>query len=133
MLRAKHIMAVNIISVKKDTPIYEAVELLVKHNFSGMPVVDDDMNLVGVLSEKDLIILYYGLKDDENKTVADFMTQPPTHLDKEVNLLDVCDFLMKNIYRRIPITSNGKLVGIITVKDILQTILQSRREKACIA
>ncbi len=133
MLKVKHIMTENIISVKKDTPIYEAVELLVKHNFSGMPVVDDDMNLVGVLSEKDLIILYYGLKDDENKTVADFMTRPPTYLDKEVNLLDVCDFLMKNIYRRIPITSNGKLVGIITVKDILQTVLQSRREKACIA
>ena len=122
-------MTKNIISVKKDSPIYEVVELLVKHNFSGMPVVDDDTNLLGVLSEKDLIILYYGLKDDENKTVADFMTQPPTHLDQDVSLLDVCDFLMKNIYRRIPITSNRKLVGIITVKDILQTILQSRREK----
>ena len=51
MLRAKQIMTDNPVFVKKDTPIYEAVELLVQHNISGMPVVEDDMTLVGVISE----------------------------------------------------------------------------------
>ncbi len=45
MLRAKQIMTDNPVFVKKDTPIYEAVELLVQHNISGMPVVEDDMTL----------------------------------------------------------------------------------------
>ena len=130
MLRAKDIMTENIISVRKDTPIYEAVELMVKHGISGMPVVEDDMTLVGILSEKDVIILVYGKEDDENKTVNDFMTQPAVHFDEDESLLDICDFLRKNIFRRVPITSKEKLVGIISIKDILKYILELRREIA---
>ncbi len=130
MLRAKDIMTENIISVRKDTPIYEAVELMVKHGISGMPVVEDDMTLVGILSEKDVIILVYGKEDDENKTVNDFMTQPAVHFDEDESLLDICDFLRKNIFRRVPITSKEKLVGIISIKDALEYILELRRESA---
>jgi len=130
MLRAKDIMTENTISVRKDTPIYEAVELMVKHGISGMPVVEDDMTLIGILSEKDVIILLYGKEDDENKTDNDFMTQPVVHFDEDESLLDICDFLMKNIFRRVPITSKEKLVGIISIKDILEYILELRREIA---
>ena len=130
MLRAKDIMTENIISVRKDTPIYEAVELMVKHGISGMPVVEDDMTLVGILSEKDVIILVYGKEDDENKTVNDFMTQPAVYFDENESLLDICDFLRKNIFRRVPITSKEKLVGIISIKDVLEYILELRREIA---
>jgi len=130
MLRAKDVMTENIISVRKDTPIYEAVELMVKHGISGMPVVEDDMTLVGILSEKDVIILVYGKEDDENKTVNDFMTQPAVHFDENESLLDICDFLRKNIFRRVPITSKEKLVGIISIKDLLEYILELRRESA---
>lgn len=130
MLRAKDIMTENIVSVRKDTPIYEAVELMVKHGISGMPVVKDDMTLVGILSEKDVIILLYGKEDDGNKTVNDFMTQPVVHFDTDENLLEISDFLMKNIFRRVPITSKEKLVGIISIKDILEYILELSREIA---
>ena len=130
MLRAKDIMTENIISVRKDTPIYEAVELMVKHGISGMPVVEDGMTLVGILSEKDVIILLYDKEDDANKTVNDFMTQPVVHFDEGESLLDISDFLMKNIFRRVPITSKEKLVGIISIKDILEYILEIRREIA---
>ncbi len=130
MLKAKDIMTENTISVKADTPIYEAVELIVKHGISGMPVVKNDMTLEGILSEKDLIVLFYGKENNENKTVSDFMTQPAVHFDEEESLLDICDFLMKNIFRRVPITSNEKLVGIISIRDILDYILELRRESA---
>ena len=130
MLRAKDIMTKDIISVRKDTPIYEAVELMVKHGISGMPVVEDDMTLMGILSEKDAIILLYGKEDDENKTVNDFMTQPAVYFDENESLLDICDFLRKNIFRRVPITSKEKLVGIISIKDLLEYILELRREIA---
>ncbi|GAI73851.1 unnamed protein product, partial [marine sediment metagenome] len=49
MLKAKDIMTENIISVREDTPIYEAMEVIVKHGISGMPVVTDDMALVGIV------------------------------------------------------------------------------------
>jgi len=128
MLRAKDIMTEDIISVRKDTPVYEAVELMAKHGISGMPVVEDDMTLVGILSEKDVIILLYGKEDDENKTVNDFMTQPAVYFDENESLLDICDFLRKNIFRRVPITSKEKLVGIISIKDLLEYILELRQE-----
>jgi len=129
MLTAKDIMTEDIISVREDTPIYEAVELIVKHGISGMPVVKDDMTLVGIVSEKDLIKLFYG-KEGENNRVCDFMTQPAVHFDVDESLLDVCDFLMKNIFRRVPITSKDKLAGIISIKDVLGYILELSREGA---
>ena len=127
MSKAKDVMTEETISVKEDTPILEAVELMVKHDISGMPVVEDDLTLVGVLSEKDVIQLFYNNAEDEKKTVGDFMTQPPIYFDADDSLKDVCDFLVKNIFRRVPIISKGKLVGIISVRDVLETVLERKR------
>jgi len=130
MLKAKDIMTQDVINVKKDTPIYKALELLAKHNISGIPVVRDDMILVGVLSEKDVLSLFYAHEDEKEKTVNDFMTQPAVHFDEDESLLDVCDCLANNYFRRVPVTSQGKLVGIISRKDIIDYILQLRHESA---
>jgi CBS domain-containing protein len=129
MLRARDVMNTNVISVKKDTPIFEAVELLVGNNISGLPVVEDDMTLTGVLSEKDVIELFYDCEQAEDKMVNDYMTYPAVHFEENNALSNVCDFLGKNIFGRVPITSDGKLVGIISIQDILDTVLQLRREQ----
>ena len=129
MLRARDIMSTDVISVKKDAPIFEAVELLVENNISGLPVVEDDMTLTGVLSEKDVVELFYDSEQAENKTVEDYMTYPAVYFEDNNALLNICDFLVKNIFRRVPVTSNGKLVGIISIQDILNTVLQLRREQ----
>jgi CBS domain-containing protein len=133
MIRAKDVMSTNIISVKKDDPIFEAVKLLVERNVSGLPVVDDDMTLTGILSEKDVVDLFYEHELAEDKTVGDYMTNPAVCFDQNNALLNVCNFLGKNIFRRVPITSDGKLVGIISVKDILNSVLQLRQEKVVAA
>jgi CBS domain-containing protein len=130
MLKAKDIMTADAVSVKETTPILEAVALMAKHDISGMPVVEDDNTLVGVLSEKDVIVLFYNNKEDEKKTVSDFMTQPPIYFDAEDSLKDVCDFLVKNIFRRVPITSKNKLVGIISVRDVLETVLKKKQQSS---
>jgi CBS domain-containing protein len=130
MLRARDIMTENPVSVRTSTPIYEAVELMVKHGISGMPVVEPDMTLVGILSEKDVIRLINDTRTGEYMTVDDFMTQPAVHFDQDECLLDICDFLTRNIFRRAPITSKEKLVGIISIRDTLAYILELRRETA---
>jgi len=129
MLRARDVMNKDIISVKKDTPIHEAVSLMVENDISGLPVVKDDMTLTGVLSEKDVVTLFYDNKEAENKTVNDYMTYPAVCFEENEALLDVCDFFARNIFRRVPITSKGKLVGIISVRDILKSILELRQEE----
>lgn len=130
MIRAKDIMSTNVISVKKDDPIFDAVQLLVENNISGLPVVDDDMILTGLLSEKDVVDLFYERENAEAKTVGDYMTHPAVCFDGNNALLNVCNFLVKNIFRRVPITSGGKLVGIISIQDILNSVLQLRQEQA---
>jgi len=105
MLRAKDIMTGEVISLKKDAPIFEAVELLTKNSITGIPVVEGDMTLVGILTEKDVLGLFYAPEDVENKTVNDFMTQPAVCFDENESLLDVCDCLKNNVFRRVPVTS----------------------------
>ena len=126
-------MSTDVISVKKDDPIFEAVKLLVENNISGLPVVDDDMTLMGILSEKDVVDLFYEHQEADGKTVGDYMTHPAVCFDANNALLNVCNFLVKNIFRRVPVTSGGKLIGIISIQDILNSVLQSRQEKVAAA
>ena len=128
MLRAKDIMTEDIISVRKDTPVYEAVELMAKHGISGMPVVEDDMTLVGILTENDVLRLFYADEAEKNKTVEDFMTRPAVHYNENDSLRTICDFMMINYFRRVPVTSKGgKVVGIISRPDVIEHILQLKR------
>ena len=129
MIKARDIMKTNVLSVKRDFPIFEAAKLLVEHNISGLPVVEDDMTLAGILSEKDVIDLFYESEKAESKTVNDYMTDPAVHFEEDSALANICDFLLKNIFRRVPVTSEGKLIGIISVKDILNSVLQLRQKK----
>ena len=130
MLKAKEIMTTDVISVTKETPIYDAMELLIKNEITGMPVVDEDMTLVGVISEKDCLRLFYADEKEKNKTVQHFMSQPAVHYNENDSLKTVCDFMMINYFRRIPVTSkNGKLVGILSRPDVVAHIFQQRREE----
>ncbi len=129
MLRAKDVMSKDVISVNNETPILEAVKILVENHISGLPVVKDDMTLTGILSEKDAIVLFYESDEAENKKVSDYMTSPAVCFEEGEALLNVCDFLAKNIFRRVPITLNGKLVGIISIRDVLKSVLQLRHEE----
>ena len=123
-------MTTDVVSVTKETPIYEAMELLINNEVTGMPVVDDDMTLVGVISEKDCLRLFYADEEEKNKTVQHFMSQPAVHYKENDSLKTVCDFMMINYFRRVPVTSkNGKLVGILSRPDVIKHILQQRREE----
>lgn len=129
MFTAEEIMTKNVISVTKETPIREAMELMLKHRISGLPVVDGDMNLVGILSEKDVVSLLYDIETIDSQKVRNFMTERAIYFDIDDNLVDICDFFGKNLFRRVPITSGGKLVGIISVPDIIDYTLRIKKEK----
>ena len=128
MLEAKDIMTKEIICIKKDIPIIEAIKLMSKNNITGIPVIEDDMTLIGMLSEQDVLRLFHTYEDEKDRTVNDFMTQPAIHFEENELLLDVCYCLRDNSIRRVPVTSNGKLVGVISRSDILKCILQFSEE-----
>jgi len=130
MFKARTVMTTDILFVKRHTPIYEAMRMLVEKNITGLPVVNDDMTLAGVISEKDVLKLLYDIKDKPGN-VEDFMTGEICSFDEGDSLVDIAECLINNNFRRVPITSAGKLVGIISRKDIIKYILQLRhRDKA---
>jgi CBS domain-containing protein len=130
-VRAKDIMTKDVVIAKKETPIYEAVRLLRKNEITGMPVIEDDMILAGVLTEKDMLRLFYADEDEKDKTVNDFMTRPAVHYKEDDTLQSICDFMMINYFRRVPVTSeDGKVVGIISRPDVIDYILQMKSESA---
>ena len=124
MLEAKDIMTRNVVCIKKDIPVVDAIRLMSKHNITGIPVVEDDMTLIGILSEQDVLRLFHTYDDEKDRTVNDFMTQPAIHFEENERLLDICYCLRDNSIRRVPVTSNGKVEGVISRSDILKCILQ---------
>jgi CBS domain-containing protein len=132
MFKAKIIMTSNVISVKRQTEIYDAIRILVENNITGLPVVNDDMSIAGIITEKDVLKLLYDVNSKANK-VEDFMTKGVVSFNEEDSLIDITECLIKNSFRRVPITAGGKLVGIISRKDIIAYILKLRhKDKALI-
>jgi CBS domain-containing protein len=129
MVEAKDIMTTDVISVKRHTPVCEAGELLLKHQITGMPVVDDDMLLVGIISEKDLLRLLHTHEAEKGKTVEDFMTAPAIFFQENESLEDICDLMMANQFRRVPVTSASRkrqVIGIVSRPDVLEYIIRTR-------
>lgn len=122
MNEIKAIMTTDVITVGRNTSIYDAIEILLENDITGLPVVNDDMTLVGIITEKDILKLLSVLEND-SAVVEDFMTKEAVSFDQEENLIAICECLIRNHFRRIPITSQGKLTGIISRKDIIRYIL----------
>lgn len=98
-----------------------------------MPVVQDDLTLVGVLSEKDVISLFcYAQEDDKAKVVADFMAEAPIYFEEDDSMLSICDCLIVHSFKSVPITSKEKVVGIVNRADIIDFILQFKEEEEAV-
>jgi CBS domain-containing protein len=128
MFAAKDLMTRDVITVTPETEIGEAIETMLTERVSGLPVVDDETNLVGILSETDVVGLIYDRGSLETKQVRHFMTERTTSFDADDSLVDICDFLSKNVFRRVPIISEGKVVGLISIPDILRYTMTLKEE-----
>jgi len=128
MLRARDVMTEEVVCVHKETPVSEALEAMVDNDITGVPVVEEDMTPVGILSEQDVLRLFDTYKFEGSRTAGEFMTQPPIFFDEDDRLLDVCFRLRDCPMRRVPVTSKGKVTGIISRADILRCTLQLIKE-----
>lgn len=127
MFKARTIMITDVLSVNKQTGIYDAIECLVQKNITGLPVVNEDMTLAGIISEKDVLSLLYNMEDRPG-TVEDFMTKDPVSFNADDSLIDIAECFIKSNFRRVPILEDGKLAGIITRKNIIAYILKLRHK-----
>jgi CBS domain-containing protein len=128
MAKAKDVMTDDVVFVKKDAPIYEAARLLSLNDIRGIPVVDDEMHIVGIVTEKDMLDMYHVMQYANDRTVNTSMSREVVSFDVEDDLDDVCTCLRNSHFRRVPITSEGKLVGIISRRDLILHMLSVKQK-----
>lgn len=128
MTKASELMQRDLVTVHADTPLREAVDLLIRHRISGLPVVDDAGDLQGILTEKDVLRLLY--EEPGTFTLArELMTREVRAFQADDELALVCDCLMANHFRRVPILQGRKLVGLISRADLMPTVLKLASER----
>ena len=152
MLKAKDIMTKEVITVHPETEITQATHLMLDKHISGLPVVDDEGHLKGIICQSDLISQqkkiplpsFFSLLggtipltssrqiEKEVKkmaaiTVADAMTLDPITADPETDLEDIASLMVKHNIHTLPVVERGGLVGIIGKEDILRTLMPGSR------
>ncbi len=123
-------MSTKLITFKPNQPIAEVMQTLIKRKISGGPVVNDDNELLGVISEGDCIkqisdSKYYNLPLND-AIVENHMVKNVETIDGNLNIFDAAKQFIDSKRRRFPIVKKGKLVGQISQKDILIAALEQK-------
>lgn len=122
--RIRDHMATEMVTVTPDTEIMRAVHLLVQNDISGMPVIDSEGCLVGILTERNCIdvALQAGYFDESGGRVADYMSEPVETVGPDDSLMDVADRFRLSSFRRFPVVEDGQLIGLISRRDVLNAL-----------
>ncbi len=120
-------MTRKLITFRPEQSIEEVMNILVKKNISGGPVVNDKDELVGMISEGDCLKQvvkgkYHNLPD-EKTTVADHMITNVITIEPEKDIFDAAHQFLDKRIRRFPVLREGKLVGQISQKDIMKAVM----------
>ena len=126
-LTARDIMTRRPITFRPDTNIKEAITVLLRRDISGAPVVDEAGGLVGILSEHDclkvLALAKYDAQDhEESRTVADFMSEEIFTVPPEEGIYSLANHFLTLDIRRLPVIHDGRLVGLVSRRDVLRGI-----------
>lgn len=149
-MQAKDIMTRDVISVGPDDKIEEVVRILLDNKISGLPVIDEDGYLLGVVTEKDLMIRASELKlpfyvtlfdsiiflanpirfNEEVRRytatqVKDAMSDKVVVVEEDTPIAKIVEIMRGKEVNRVPVVRKGKLVGIITRNDILKALVKS--------
>lgn len=122
--RVRDYMSTEVVCIGPDAEIMRAVHLLVSRDISGLPVVDRNETLVGILTERDCIdvALQAGYFDELGGTVEQYMSSPVTTVTPDTPLMDLAQQFARSPFRRCPVIERGVLVGIICRRDVLRAL-----------
>ena len=150
-LTVREIMTTAVITVKPETTVRELADILAKNKISGVPVVDDKGRVLGMVSEADVILQdadlhfpYYiqflesviylqsvhkfeeRVRKQIGSKVSEIMTEEVVSVSPEESVREVATLMADRNVNRLPVTENGRLVGIVTRGDIVRAIAQQK-------
>lgn len=149
-MQAADIMTTNVITVYPETEVREIARLLLKNRISAVPVVDAGQHVLGIVSEGDLM---RRAESDTNKRhswwleaifsnqdrskeyikthgrkASDVMTRDPIGVTEDTPLYEIAELLEKNHIKRVPVTRDGQLVGIVSRANVLHGLAATKAE-----
>jgi CBS domain-containing protein len=130
MLTAGAIMTSDIVTVRPDASVQEAIDVLLTQQISGLPVVDDEGHLVGVITEFALLAVAYD-KRVKNHSVRHHMTRDVITVEVDDPISRIADLCIVHRVRRVPVMKDGRLVGVIARRDVLRALVEC--PAACMA
>ncbi len=147
-MHVSEIMTKDVISVKADTKITEAAALLLQNHINGLPVLDEELKVIGIICQSDLIsqqkqlplptvfTLFDGLiplqslhqmeKEIQKISATEVrhaMTPKPTCIAPDQDIEKLADLMVNKNFHTIPVVSEEKLVGIVGKEDVLKTLV----------
>jgi CBS domain-containing protein len=147
-MRAMDVMTTNVITVGPDTSVQEVAKILSERSISGVPVVDAQNRLVGIVSEGDLLHrvemgtdrrtgrrrswwldtvgsdeeLARAYVKSHGRTAREVMTSEVTSVSESTELADIANLLETKRIKRVPVVSDGKLVGIVSRANLVRAL-----------
>jgi len=117
-------MSRNVITVLPQTEITQVVRMLIEHDISGLIVVNDLGAVVGMVTERDCIAVASaaGYYEEWGGPVEHYMATPVEIVAPDDSLIDVAARMAASRYRRFPVVEDGRLVGLLTRRDVLRAI-----------
>jgi len=146
MLKAKDIMTGDVLTVKPEATVEELARVLMEHRISGVPVVDDNRHLVGIVTENDLIrknkrlhiptvirlfdafiLLGSGRMEEEIKkmaatTVNEICTKKVVSITEETSLEEIATIMAEQHIHLLPVLRDGTVVGIVGKADMVKAM-----------
>ncbi len=114
-MKAEDVMTTKVITVTEHSTKQQAARLLAQHRISGLPVVNADNVVVGVVTEYDVI-------SKEGQTVGEIMTRGVISVTPDTDLEEVGQLLVHERIKRLPVLDQGRLVGIVSRADLVREV-----------
>ncbi|MGO0306208.1 CBS domain-containing protein [Endozoicomonas acroporae] len=119
-------MTPKVVTVSPDIQVAEAIRILLQHNITAAPVVDNEGTLIGILSESDCLegTLNGSYFSQDAGLVRDYMTSQVVTADPQEDIITVYQRFMTDKAYRVPVVADGNLVGILSPKDLMSAVLE---------
>lgn len=113
----------DVITIVPSAPVSEAAYLMMREDIGSLIVVDDQMFPIGIVTDRDLVVSAIAEgKDPEEAIVEEVMTKDVVYVEEETNILDILSTMSEYSIRRMPVTKDGRLTGIVSVDDLIVVI-----------
>ena len=128
-MKTKDVMTCPVVAVGLDTTVHDIADTLLEKKVSAVPVLNDTGKLVGMISERDLVrVIANGDNDIAKMPVGDLMTRNVITCGANMSAVDAMALMKSNRIRHMPVSEGEELVGMISIRDLMQVCEQLQTE-----